>query len=60
MEFVRKYIHLARSMKPKLTEAATEFISEVYAEIRSFDISKTDTERVGSGISSIADLIICP
>ncbi|VDP09450.1 unnamed protein product [Heligmosomoides polygyrus] len=45
VEFVRKYIHLARSMKPKLTEAATEFISEVYAEIRSFDISKTDTER---------------
>ncbi|KAK5970193.1 DNA helicase [Trichostrongylus colubriformis] len=45
VEFVRKYIHLARSMKPKLTEAATEFISEVYAEIRSFDTSKTDRER---------------
>uniref|UniRef100_A0A0K0D266 DNA replication licensing factor MCM3 n=1 Tax=Angiostrongylus cantonensis TaxID=6313 RepID=A0A0K0D266_ANGCA len=45
VEFVRKYIHLARSMKPKLTEAATEFISEVYAEIRSFDISKTDREK---------------
>ncbi|PIO61106.1 MCM2/3/5 family protein, partial [Teladorsagia circumcincta] len=45
VEFVRKYIHLARSMKPKLTEEATEFISEVYAEIRSFDTSKTDRER---------------
>ncbi|KAJ1347727.1 hypothetical protein KIN20_002859 [Parelaphostrongylus tenuis] len=45
VEFVRKYIHLARSMKPKLTEAASEFISEVYAEIRSFDISKTDREK---------------
>ncbi|KAK6048955.1 hypothetical protein COOONC_13540 [Cooperia oncophora] len=32
-------------MKPKLTEQATEFISEVYAEIRSFDTSKTDRER---------------
>ncbi|KHJ91112.1 MCM2/3/5 family protein [Oesophagostomum dentatum] len=46
VEFVRKYIHLARSMKPKLTESATEYISEVYSEIRSFDTSKTDRERV--------------
>ncbi|KIH55227.1 MCM2/3/5 family protein [Ancylostoma duodenale] len=45
VEFVRKYIHLARSMKPKLTEGATEYISEVYSEIRSFDTSKTDRER---------------
>ncbi|KAK6739806.1 hypothetical protein RB195_008354 [Necator americanus] len=45
VEFVRKYIHLARSMKPKLTESATEYISDVYSEIRSFDTSKTDRER---------------
>ncbi|VDK58029.1 unnamed protein product [Cylicostephanus goldi] len=45
VEFVRKYIHLARSMKPKLTESATEYIADVYSEIRSFDISKTDRER---------------
>lgn len=49
VEFVRKYIHLARSMKPKLTEGATEYISEVYSEIRSFDTSKTDRERVCGG-----------
>ncbi|KJH46888.1 MCM2/3/5 family protein [Dictyocaulus viviparus] len=45
VEFIRKYIHLARSMKPKLTTEAAEFISEVYAEVRSFDISKTDREK---------------
>lgn len=45
MDFMRKYIHLARSVQPKLTDEATEYISEVYADIRSFDITKTDQER---------------
>ncbi|VDN17529.1 unnamed protein product [Gongylonema pulchrum] len=30
---------------PKLTEAASSYISECYAELRSFDTSKTDRER---------------
>lgn len=46
MDFVKKYVHLARSIKPKLTDGATSFISDVYAEIRSFDTSKTERERV--------------
>ncbi|PIC28538.1 hypothetical protein B9Z55_020412 [Caenorhabditis nigoni] len=45
MDFMRKYIHLARAVQPKLTDEATEYISEVYADIRSFDITKTDQER---------------
>lgn len=45
MDFMRKYIHLAKSVQPKLTDEATEYISEVYADIRSFDITKTDQER---------------
>ncbi|CAI2354109.1 unnamed protein product [Caenorhabditis sp. 36 PRJEB53466] len=45
MDFMRKYIHLAKNVQPKLTDEATEFISEVYADIRSFDITKTDQER---------------
>lgn len=46
MQFVRKYIHMAKSVKPKLTEEASAYISECYAELRSFDTSKTDRERV--------------
>uniref|UniRef100_A0A1I7U881 DNA replication licensing factor MCM3 n=1 Tax=Caenorhabditis tropicalis TaxID=1561998 RepID=A0A1I7U881_9PELO len=45
MDFMRKYIHLARAVQPVLTDEATEYISEVYADIRSFDITKTDQER---------------
>ncbi|KAL3990734.1 MCM2/3/5 family protein [Acanthocheilonema viteae] len=45
IQFVRKYIHMAKSVKPKLTEEASAYISECYAELRSFDTSKTDRER---------------
>ncbi|CAI4228766.1 unnamed protein product [Auanema sp. JU1783] len=45
MNFVKKYIHLARTIKPKITEEAMNFIGEVYSELRSFDITKTDRER---------------
>lgn len=46
MQFVRKYIHMAKAVKPKLTSSAAEYISECYSEMRSFDTSKTDQERV--------------
>lgn len=45
MPFIRKYIHMAKAVKPKLTQAAAEYISECYSEMRSFDTSKTDQER---------------
>uniref|UniRef100_A0A158Q8V9 DNA replication licensing factor MCM3 n=1 Tax=Elaeophora elaphi TaxID=1147741 RepID=A0A158Q8V9_9BILA len=45
IQFVRKYIHMAKSVKPKLTEEASAYISECYAELRSFDTSRTDRER---------------
>ncbi|TKR80367.1 hypothetical protein L596_014451 [Steinernema carpocapsae] len=45
MEFVRKYIHMAKEVKPVLTEEASEFISECYSELRSFDTTKSDRDR---------------
>ncbi|VDM37552.1 unnamed protein product [Toxocara canis] len=45
LQFMRKYIHMAKAVKPKLTEEAAAYISECYAELRSFDTSKTDQER---------------
>uniref|UniRef100_A0A915B2R2 DNA replication licensing factor MCM3 n=1 Tax=Parascaris univalens TaxID=6257 RepID=A0A915B2R2_PARUN len=45
LQFMRKYIHMAKAVKPKLTEEAAAYISECYAELRSFDTSKTDRER---------------
>ncbi|KAL3087996.1 hypothetical protein niasHT_026417 [Heterodera trifolii] len=44
-QFMRKYIHTARDVKPKLTDEASIFISERYAELRSTDLIKTDCER---------------
>uniref|UniRef100_A0A0N5ANB4 DNA replication licensing factor MCM3 n=1 Tax=Syphacia muris TaxID=451379 RepID=A0A0N5ANB4_9BILA len=45
MQFIRKYIHMAKAVKPKLTSEAAEYISECYSEMRSFDTSKTDQDR---------------
>ncbi|XP_029634738.1 DNA replication licensing factor MCM3 [Octopus sinensis] len=36
-EFMRKYIHVAKALKPVLTSEATEFISDEYAKLRSQD-----------------------
>ncbi|KAI1716223.1 MCM2/3/5 family domain-containing protein [Ditylenchus destructor] len=44
-EFVRKYIHMAKAIKPKLGEEASKFISESYSELRSTDAGRTDRER---------------
>lgn len=52
MAFMKKYIHVARAVKPKLTTEATEFISDCYSEIRNFDTSKTDRERVSGTVGS--------
>uniref|UniRef100_A0A914PE96 DNA replication licensing factor MCM3 n=1 Tax=Panagrolaimus davidi TaxID=227884 RepID=A0A914PE96_9BILA len=43
--FMRKYIYMAKAIKPQLTEAASSYISDRYAELRSFDTSKSDRER---------------
>ena len=44
-DFMRKYIYMAKAIKPQLTEAASSYISERYTELRTFDTSKGDRER---------------
>uniref|UniRef100_A0A914WP22 DNA replication licensing factor MCM3 n=1 Tax=Plectus sambesii TaxID=2011161 RepID=A0A914WP22_9BILA len=45
MKFMRKYIHMAKAVKPTLTEEAATYISSCYTELRSFDSTKSDRER---------------
>lgn len=45
MEFMRKYIHLAKCLKPKLTEQACEVISTEYSRLRSMDEMERDQAR---------------
>ncbi|XP_052867305.1 DNA replication licensing factor Mcm3 [Anopheles cruzii] len=45
MEFMRKYIHIAKCLKPKLTEAACEMISNEYSRLRSQDLMDSDVAR---------------
>jgi DNA replication licensing factor MCM3 len=35
--FMRKYIHLAKDLKPQLTKEATDLISEEYTKLRNQD-----------------------
>ncbi|XP_071097249.1 zygotic DNA replication licensing factor mcm3-like [Haliotis cracherodii] len=37
MEFMRKYIHVAKALKPSLTREASDYIAEEYAKLRSQD-----------------------
>lgn len=37
IQFMRKYIHIAKGMKPVLTRAASDYIAEEYAKLRNQD-----------------------
>ena len=43
---MRKYIHIARCMKPKLTEEASKAIADEYSKLRSEDTIQSDVARV--------------
>lgn len=43
---MKKYIHIAKIMKPKLTREACEIISEEYAKLRTFEQNQKELARV--------------
>ncbi|KAM9307811.1 maternal DNA replication licensing factor mcm3 [Gastrophryne carolinensis] len=45
MQFIRKYIHVAKLIKPVLTHEAADYISQEYAKIRSHDEMNNDRAR---------------
>lgn len=45
LNFMRKYIHIARCMKPKLTEEASKVIAAEYSKLRSEDTIDSDVAR---------------
>ncbi|XP_006643273.2 MCM3 minichromosome maintenance deficient 3 (S. cerevisiae), like [Lepisosteus oculatus] len=45
MEFIKKYVHVAKLMKPLLTQEAADFISEEYSRLRSHDQLNSDSAR---------------
>jgi len=45
MKFMRKYIHIARAIKPSLTKEASEAIAEEYSRLRSQDSEHSDMAR---------------
>lgn len=46
MEFIRKYIHVAKQVKPVLTQEASDYIAEEYTKLRSHDQVNNDQARV--------------
>lgn len=58
INFMRKYIHIARCMKPKLTEEASAVIAEEYSKLRSEDVVESDVARVSRIFVSINDICI--
>ncbi|KAG2458098.1 MCM3M factor, partial [Polypterus senegalus] len=45
MEFIRKYIHVAKLVKPVLTQEAADYISEEYSKLRSHDQMSSTSAR---------------
>lgn len=45
VKFIKKYIHIAKSMKPSLTDDANELIAEAYADLRQFEQQQEDMAR---------------
>ncbi|KAB5539777.1 hypothetical protein PHYPO_G00093060 [Pangasianodon hypophthalmus] len=45
MEFIRKYIHVAKLVKPVLTQEASDYIAEEYTKLRSHDQVNNDLAR---------------
>ncbi|KAM4689772.1 maternal DNA replication licensing factor mcm3 [Discoglossus pictus] len=45
MQFIRKYIHVAKLVKPVLTHEAADYIAHEYAKIRSHDQVNNDSAR---------------
>lgn len=54
VEFMRKYIHFVKILKPTLTEEASELISNEYSRLRSEDFLENDVARVGQEIYRVA------
>ena len=42
MQFMRKYIHVAKAISPTLTRSASELVAEEYAKLRSQDSLQQD------------------
>ncbi|CAG2118216.1 unnamed protein product, partial [Medioppia subpectinata] len=45
IQFMKKYIHIAKAIKPKLTKEACDLIAEEYTKLRSHDNDKSDEAR---------------
>ncbi|XP_038219996.1 DNA replication licensing factor Mcm3 [Zerene cesonia] len=44
-KFMKKYLHIAKLMKPKLTQEASDVIADEYAKLRNQDMMESDVAR---------------
>ncbi|KAH9421184.1 MCM DNA helicase complex subunit [Dermatophagoides pteronyssinus] len=42
MSFMRKYVHLAKAIKPQLSQDAIDIIAEEYSKLRTYDLEQND------------------
>jgi len=53
MKFMRKYIHVAKDMKPILTRDAADVIADEYAKLRNHDNLQQEN------IARVSDAVVC-
>lgn len=59
VDFMRKYIHFVKILKPVLTEEASEIISDEYSRLRSEDFLENDVARVSISNLFLEYVFIC-
>lgn len=55
VQFMRKYIHLAKKLKPVLTEKASEIIADEYTKLRSKDMTAEGAHTARVSTSFLCD-----
>ena len=53
IDFMKKYIHIAKAIKPQITPEAIKIISDEYEHLRSFDLNQHDVARVSTKTKKI-------
>ena len=51
MDFMRKYIHIAKGIQPQLTREAADCIADEYSKLRSQDATANNIAKVGQNSS---------
>ena len=58
VKFMKKYLHVAKEVKPQMTREAADFIAEEYSKLRNQDMGQDNLAKVSQRMKCFLTLII--